>query len=423
LDLIIENKEQREKLYNHIKPYLENAKTENQDMALLFLKIRDLRQLEINIGYDALELISKKIQARLISSTRSFKLVIQVALDTFVVVIPRILNQGHAMIIANKLLREVQLPVKAGQELLILTPFIGIASSENCKYDERELYLNALIAFEEGNAGESSCTIYKSQIKRTMKKTWDVKKDIELAILDNQFELYFQPKINLKLKTVCGAEALIRWNHPVHGLTCPNDFIPVAEQSGQIHSITEWVIKSALRHLSEILKSQPDFVLSINVSANNLDSTDLILLLEDSLSIWNIPTEHLVIEVTESTIMKNAQSSVNQLERLREMGIGVSIDDFGTGYSSLAYFKNIPATELKIDKSFVDNLLEKEGDRHIVSLIVFLAKRFDLIVVAEGIENKQVLDEICNLQVDYGQGFYFSKALCFDDFKKWCESF
>ena len=423
MDLIIENKEQRDKLFNHIKPYLETAKTEKQDMALLFLKIRDLRQLEINIGYDALELISKKIQARLISSTKSFKLVIQIALDTFVVIIPRILNQGHALIIANKLLRDIQMPVKVGQEILILTPFIGIASSEKSRYDESELYLNALIAFEQGNASDSECTLYQSQIKKSMKKTWDVKKDIEVAILDNQFELYFQPKIELKSMKVCGAEALIRWNHPEHGMTAPTEFIPVAEESGQIHSISEWVIKSALRHLSEILKSQPDFVLSINISASNLDSTDLMLLLEDSLSIWNIPTEHLVIEVTESTIMKNAQSTVNQLEKLREMGIGVSIDDFGTGYSSLAYFKNIPATELKIDKSFVDNLLEKAGDRHIVSLVVFLAKRFDLTVVAEGIENQEVLDEICNLQVDYGQGYYFSQPLSFDEFIKWCENF
>ena len=423
MDLIIENKGQREELYNHIKPYLEQAKIEMRDMALLFLKIRDLRQLEINIGYDALELISKKLQTRLISSTKSFKLVIPIALDTFVVIIPRILNQGHAMIIANKLLREVQIPVKAGQELLILTPFIGIASSENCKYDERELYLNALIAFEKGNASESSCTLYKPQIKNTMKKTWDVKKDIELAVIDSQFELYFQPKIDLKAMKVCGAEALIRWNHPVHGLRTPNDFIPVAEKSGQIQSITEWVIKSALRHLSEILKTRPEFVLSINISASNLDSTDLMLLLEDSLSIWNIPSKNLVIEVTESTIMRNAQSSLNQLEKVRKIGIGVSIDDFGTGYSSLAYFKNIPATELKIDRSFVENLLDKMGDRHIVSLIVFLAKRFELTVVAEGIENQEVLDEIRKLQVDYGQGFFFSKPLCFTDFIKWCENF
>lgn len=423
MNLIIENKKQRQTLYTYITSYLEQAKSEKHHTALLFLKIRDLRQLEINIGYDALELLSKKIQARLLFCIKTFELVRPIALDTFVIIIPKVLNQGHAQVIAERLLREVQAPIKTSDESVKLTPIIGIASTETALYDEKELYLNALIAFENGNANDVSCTSYDAEFKRQMKKIWNVKKDIDLAIHNDQFELFFQPKIDLKGMKVCGAEALIRWFHPQHGMISPLEFIPIAEKSGQIHSITEWVIKSALQHLSQILHEIPDFVLSINICANDLDSAELIFLLADGLSIWDVPAENLVIEVTESTIMRDAKSSLQQLEKVRNLGVGISIDDFGTGYSSLAYFKKIPATELKIDKSFVDNLLEDSSDRHIVSLIIFLARRFDLKVVAEGIETKEILEEICNLQADYAQGFYFAKPLCYEDFMKWSETF
>ena len=354
---------------------------------------------------------------------KTFDLVRPIALDTFVIIIPKILNQGHTQVIAERLLREVQSPIKTSEESVKLTPIIGIASTETAKYDEKELYLNALIAFENGNADGASCTTYNAGFKQQMKKIWNVKKDIDRAIHENQFELFFQPKIDLKQMKVCGAEALIRWFHPQHGMISPLDFIPIAEKSGQIQSITEWVIKSALQHLSQILLEMPNFVLSINICANDLDSAELVLLLEDSLSIWDVPAKNLVIEVTESTIMRDAKSSLHQLEKVRAIGVGISIDDFGTGYSSLAYFKNIPATELKIDKSFVDNLLDNSDDRHIVSLIIFLARRFDLKVVAEGIETKEILAEICNLQADYAQGFYFAKPLCYKDFMKWSEAF
>ncbi len=423
MNFIIENKQQRQKLYAYLTPYLEQAKSKNHHMAILFLKIRDLRQLEINIGYDALELISKKIQARLLFCIKTYDLVLPIALDTFVVIIPKILNQGHIQMVAERISREVQTSIKTSQESVKLTPIIGIASTETAQYNEKELYLNALIAFENGNETGAFCTSYQSEFKQQMKKIWNVKKDIDLAIHDNQFELYFQPKIDLKQMKICGAEALIRWNHPQHGMRSPLDFIPIAEKSGQIQLITEWVIKSALQHLSQILAEMPDFVLSINICANDLNSKELVLLLEDSLSIWNVPAKNLVIEVTESTIMRDAKSSFQQLEKVRKIGVGISIDDFGTGYSSLAYFKKIPATELKIDKSFVDNLLENSNDRHIVSLIIFLARRFDLKVVAEGIETKEILEEIRHLQADYAQGFYFAKPLGYQEFIEWCKTF
>jgi len=423
LNSTVENSQQRKKLYQCLQSHLDLAEKDNRQIALVLIKIQELKFLEVNIGFSALELVSKRVQARLLSSTRDHNLVLQTSLDSFLVIIPKMLNKGHLNIVAERLVREIRAAIKIEQETIELAPSIGIASSESCQNCGETLYQNSLIALENGKLLNNRCAIFEPEFKQHMKKVWDLKKDIEVAIHDNQFELYFQPKIGLKRMDVHGAEALIRWNHPVYGMVSPLDFIPVSEQSGQIHSITQWVIKSAVQQLAKIIELIPDFRLSINISANNLDSTDLMLLLEDSLSIWDVPAHHLIIEVTETTIMSDAKSSLHQLKRIRKLGVGVSIDDFGTGYSSLAYFKSIPATELKIDKSFVDHLLNNSEDRHIVSLIIFLARRFNLEVVAEGIETKDVLDEICNLQCDYGQGFYFSKPLPYQDFISWVENF
>lgn len=423
LQITIENSKHRGALYQTIQKQLDDAISDNRDIALVVIKVLELQCLEVNIGFSALELVSKRILARLLLTTQDRKYVIQTSLDSFIVIIPKMLNRGHLAIIAERFSREIRTAIKIQQETIELAPLIGISASDDCNGCGETLFTNALIALENGKRIDAMHMIYEPIFKQQMKKVWDLKKDIDVAIIENQFELYFQPKIDLKSMAVCGAEALIRWNHPAYGLVSPLDFIPVAEQSGQIHSITEWVIKSSIQQLAEIIKTDLDFKLSINISANNLDSKDLMLLLEDSLAIWNVPAQNLVIEVTETTIMSDAKSSLKQLERIRELGVGVSIDDFGTGYSSLAYFKKIPATELKIDKSFVDQLLDNADDRHIVSLIIFLAKRFNLTVVAEGIETKEVLDEILQLRCHYAQGYYFSKPLPYSQFVEWVNHF
>ena len=421
--LPIENKPFRTELYGYLQSHIDIGKQQGNNISLAIIKIQDLRYLEVNLGFHTLELISKSILARLWTISKNHQLAIQLSLDELLVIIPKTLNRGHLKIIAEKLSREIQSVIRIEQENIELTHYIGIASAENCNHNGDTLYKNALIALEKGKSNKVHNMVYQPDFTLELKRIWDLKKNIEVAIYDNQFELYFQPKIKLNNMSVCGAEALIRWNHPQQGLVSPMEFIPAAEQSGQIRAITDWVIKSAVQQLSEILKIYPDFRLSINISAGNLDSNDLIILLEDSLSIWDVPAQNLIVEVTETIIMGDAQSSLNQLDKIRDIGIGVSIDDFGTGYSSLAYFKRIPATELKIDKSFVDNLLSSAQDGHIVTLIILLAKRFNLNVVAEGVETNDILDEISRLECDYVQGYYFSKPLCYAEFMKWVESF
>lgn len=419
MNLSIETNALRNQLYDYLQTRLDDAATENRNIAIVLIKIFELNHMEINIGFSALELVSKRIQSRLLACTPRHEDVIQTAIDGFLVVIPSVLNQGHLKIVAERLSREIRAAIRIEQETIELEPSIGIACSFDSDNNGQQFYKNALLAMENGRISNRNNVIYDSQFKAHMKKVWDLKKDIDLAIHDNQFELYFQPKVALRQMAVDGAEALIRWNHPEYGLIKPDDFIPIAEQSGQIHAITEWVIKSACQHLSVITEKYPNFKLSINMTASNLSSPDLMLLLEDSISIWNISATNLIIEVTETTLMGDIDASINKLARLREVGFGVSIDDFGTGYSSLSYFKQIPATELKIDKSFIDSLLVESNDKKVVSLIIFLAKQFNLQVVAEGVESKLALDSLVQLRCDFAQGYYFAKPLPIDELLKW----
>jgi len=391
-------------------------------MALILIKLKDFSSLEVNLGFSSLEAISKCLFVRLGSITKNLDLVIQASLDTFLVIVPKVLNQGHALIVANRISDEIKRKIVVDQDVIQLSSLVGIVLSTD-EFSGESLYKNALIAIEKGTFSDGKYALYQSSFSQQLKKNWDLKNDINIALYKNQFELFFQPKISLKNSRVLGAEALIRWNHPVHGLVSPDDFIPVAEESGQIQAITDWVIKSAIRQLSNIIKSMPEFKLSINISANNLGAIELPILIEDSLSIWSVPEKNLILEVTETCIIKDAKSTHHQLERIREKGIGISIDDFGTGYSSLAYFKHLPATEIKIDKSFVNNLLDDSEDKKIIALIILLAKQFDLDVVAEGVEDEATLKQLKSLGCDLAQGYYFSRPVCFDEFIEWIEKF
>ena len=422
MSLPIENRNFRSQIYQSLQIELDKAVLENRQIGLLLVKLDGLINVEVNMGFELVEILSKKVYARLIPLVSEPKFVSQISLNTFLVIVPQALNHAHLNIVGLRVIKEIKKSMLVEHESVTLFASVGASLSSECPGGEL-LFSGALVALEQNLVSDQNVTIFTPELSRQLKKKWDLKKDINIALHENQFELYFQPKINLNTGEASGAEALIRWIHPSHGIISPDEFIPVSETTGQIQEISEWVIKSGIRQLSSFLENDPEFKLSVNVSANNLASSDLLTLIKDTLLIWNVPAKNLVVEVTETAIMSDATSSLHLLNSIREIGVGVSIDDFGTGYSSLAYFKNIPATEIKIDRSFVDQVNSNSQDETIVSLIVLLAKEFEFDLVAEGIETQQVLETISKLGCNYGQGYYFSKPLCFDEFNAWLGSY
>lgn len=231
--------------------------------------------------------------------------------------------------------------------------------------------------------------------------------------------LVFQPKVRAQDGQPCGLEALLRWEHEQLGFIPPDEFIPIAEQTGIIHSLTEWVLQEASRHVSELRRMGYPLTVAINISAINLKEKDLVSRVRQVLKQHEIVSENITLEVTESALMENPEHALLILNELSGIGVRLSIDDFGTGYSSLAYLKKMPVQEIKIDRSFVMDMDRDRGDAIIVRTTVNMCHDLGLQVVAEGVETAESQEQLKGFGCDYLQGYLLSRPLKFPDLLKW----
>jgi EAL domain-containing protein (putative c-di-GMP-specific phosphodiesterase class I) len=243
--------------------------------------------------------------------------------------------------------------------------------------------------------------------------------ELRQAIDRDEFELDYQPKANLHSGQVEGVEALVRWRHPERGLIPPDDFIPLAEQTGIIKPLTAWVLDTALRQCREWRRDGLDLTVAVNLSVRNLLDAHLPETVGDLLRQHELPPTALELEITESTIIADQVRAQDVVTRLSRMGISLSIDDFGTGYSSLAYLKDLPVSELKIDRKFVGSMTEDGDDAFIVRSTIDLARNLGLQVVAEGVETEEVWDQLALLGCDVAQGYYLARPLPADELTTW----
>ena len=240
------------------------------------------------------------------------------------------------------------------------------------------------------------------------------------ALYNNDFELHYQPKLDLATGRLVGAEALLRWHPEGREPLTPGKILQLAHESGVGFELCKWVVDHTLRQMRS-WRGIIDLPLALNVQAGLVSSPDLLAMLHDALIIWGVPAKQLTVEITEDAIIEDKQSGFDNLMGVRQKGMQLAIDDFGTGYSSLSYFKHIPATELKIDRSFIARMHEESLDLELVKAIIHLAHQFGLRVVAEGIENDAALATLQELGCDYGQGFLFSPALPAAEFEQWTQ--
>jgi len=238
------------------------------------------------------------------------------------------------------------------------------------------------------------------------------------ALQDNAFELYYQPKVELASGTLRGAEALLRWESPEGEFVAPDLIVEWAESAGRIYDLTKWVVHKTLRQLRE-WQDKLDIGLALNIPATLAGDPDLPSMLRDAIAIWGVDPARVTVELTERAFIEDKQSGYDNLLKLSELGVNISIDDFGTGYSSLSYFKHIPATELKIDKSFIDSMLVDKQDMELVKIIIHIAHQFGLTVVAEGVEDAESLQNLRELGCDTAQGYYLARPLAADEFEAW----
>lgn len=232
------------------------------------------------------------------------------------------------------------------------------------------------------------------------------------ALENNEFILHFQPQINLKNGKFYGFEALIRWKSPIYGVVPPDNFIKLAEETGLIIEIGKWVLETACNFIKSIHdKGENELEISVNISVIQLSEDNFVSTIMEVIENTGIQPKHLNLEITESILMESIETNIKKFEELQEKGISISLDDFGKGYSSLTYLKEIPIDVLKIDKAFIDELIEKEEDKDIIGAIITLAHKLGMVVVAEGVETKEQYDYLMKNQCDIAQGYFISKPI------------
>ncbi|KPK00460.1 MAG: hypothetical protein AMJ60_01220 [Desulfobacterales bacterium SG8_35] len=395
----------------------------DKKIGLFILNLNRFKEINETLGHKSGDILLKQVAVRLSEVIHEPDTLARLDSDEFAVLQPNIND------IAD-LNRAVALTTKALVRPFILEGLslevrgcVGAAMFPDHATTASNLLRNADMAMHVAKQDQLEYAIYSENLaeKRSTRRL-TLMAELRQAIAQGDLQVYYQPKLNVATGKIAEAEALVRWQHKRHGMMQPDSFIHMAERSGLIKLLSAWVLNEALRQAAAWSADGIDIALSVNLSTQDLSSRDLPDIVSKLLTTHNIPPQRLILEITETSLMVNHEHALETLTRLAEMGVRSSIDDFGTGYSSLAYLKMLPAGELKIDKSFVFDMLENENDAVIVRAIIDLAHNLGLKVVGEGVETKALQDELIRLGCDFLQGYNICRPKNAEDFIAWLNS-
>lgn len=380
--------------------------------ALLFIDLDHFKEINDTLGHSAGDELLQQVSRRLRASVREDDIVARLGGDEFTVITSMLQEHNDAALIARKLLLELQEPYRIEGHELHITASIGIAVFPDDGDTSEILLRNADSAmYEAKRSGRNSFRYYTAAMTAEVTERFTLNDEIREAIYQKQFELFYQPQINLDTGEVVGAEALIRWNHPEKGLLTPDKFIPFAEDNGQIVKIGAWVLEEACSKIVEWRNLGVELPkVSVNIS-NQQMSSQLIDQVKQVLQKTGCPPEALELEITETSLMENPDQMSIELNKLKQLGVSLAIDDFGTGYSSLSYLKRLPINKLKVDRSFIRDLNTDENDRAITNAILAMGQSLNLTVIAEGVEHEAQLKFLYEHNCAEVQGYFFSKPL------------
>lgn len=413
----------RSVLFEDLKHFLDKHREMGEKLAIMLVNIDHFRRLNTVFGYEVGDELLEAFEDRLDQMSRDKDYIIRMGNSEFLLVLPQMMNSGHASLAAHKILNGLSEPFYLNETEHKISVHIGVAIFPDHADNVSALVQKTEIALMSARNSASTFAIYSEDNKQLDINAWDIEGDLDAALENDEFELNYQPQVSIQTGIVFGAEALIRWKSEDRGYIRPDIFIKLAEQSGQIEAITWWVLNRALREVVEWPKAWKPLKVAVNISAVVLKDISFVDSVKSALNIWGVSSEQLVLEITESALMEDTTSSFITLEELKALGVGISIDDFGTGYSSMAYFKNIPANELKIDQSFIFYMLKNEMDQHVVNTVIELAHGFNLRVVAEGIEDQDTFESLKNLGCDVGQGFHIAKPMPQKELINWLQNY
>lgn len=394
------------------------AQRSNTPFALLFVNLDRFKDINDALGHSIGDQLLMEIASRIKSVLRVEDTISRLGGDEFLLILPST-DADNAAHVASKLITAVSQPCLIEFHELISTSSIGVAISPNDGEDFETLSKNANVAMTRvKQEGRNSFRFFTPQMQAHSARSIELANALRYALLHNELSLHYQPQIAMQDGHIIGAEALLRWHHPELGMISPAEFIPIAEDSGQIVHIGEWVLRTAVMQLKAWMNSGlPAMTIAVNLSAVQFHQANIAELVMDILDEAGLSSEYLELELTEAVAMSDPNAAIEIMNRLHERGIRMSIDDFGTGYSSLSYLKKFKVYKLKIDQSFVRDITDDPEDKAIVTAIINMVRGLSIQTIAEGVETAEQLDFLREHGCDEVQGYYFSKPLPAGEFE------
>ncbi|SBT47912.1 putative bifunctional diguanylate cyclase/phosphodiesterase [Micromonospora auratinigra] len=387
-------------------------------VALLLFDVDRLRQVNETLGHAAGDKILVEVAQRLRACAPSSALVGRAGGDEFLVTL-RLESTEAALELAGQLREQIRDEMVFDALTLDVDTAVGVAVHPEHGSDAQALLQRVDLAATAAKSVPGNVQLYSPALESRSLRRLDLAGDLRRALEDDDLEVYFQPKVTLRDRRLVGVECLARWEHPAHGTVAPDDFVAVAEHTGQLGRLTEFVLRESLRRSRDWQHGKQSLAVAVNVAARSLTDQHFPSLVQELLEEYGVPPQRLTLEVTEAGVLDGTERPIPTLRRLRDLGVRLSVDDFGTGNSSLAQLRRLPVHEVKVDRSFVQGMATDPGDLAIVNAVVNLSQQFGLAVVAEGVESELTLELLQDIGCEIGQGFLFSRPLPYERLEAW----
>lgn len=396
----------------------ERARRKKTKFAVMYLDLDRFKEINDNMGHHIGDMVLKGIGDRLSNLVRKSDIVSRLGGDEFTILADSLVKEEEAAIVARKIIEGFREPLDCEGKEIVIGMSIGIATFPRSGENPDALLRNADAAlYRAKDLGRNNFQFFTTLMNTKANQRMALEKDLRKAVDREEFQVYYQPQIDLKSNEIVGAEALLRWNHPEKGVLAPGHFLGLASETGLIVPIGEWVMENACAQMREwSSEGKPPFRVGINISGHHFHKPGAMDTLARVLKRAKVDPGFIELELTEEVLIERVEENIEALWKLREMGVQIAIDDFGTGYSSLSYLKHFPIDTLKIDRCFVQQLLANEKDAIITKGVISLAHDLGLKVIAEGVETEDQLPFLVDQKCDEGQGYLYSKPIPAADF-------
>ncbi len=411
-------------LHDRIEQAINTASRHKYTIGLAIIDLDRFKEINDTLGHFAGDRLLKQVAMRLLGVVRKDETLARMGGDEFAILMTQVNDTNSPLSFYQRIRRAMDTPFTVENITLDVQASMGVSLYPQHGNDVDTLIQRAEVAMYAAKQQKNNgYAIYTSKLDRYSPKRLTLISELKQAIQNDELVLYYQPKVDLKNKKISKAEALVRWKHPTHGLLQPDEFINLAERTGLIIELSHWVLKTSIQQILHWQQKGLSINVAVNLSPSSLLSPELPEIITGILSSHNLRGSMLTVELTETSIIKDPELAYEILNRLKALGVDISIDDFGTGYSSLAQLRKLPVSEMKIDRSFVMDMLENKDDEIIVKSIIDLAHNLGLSVVAEGVETLGCARKLEQMDCDLLQGYYFSRPIPADKFEEWHASF